>query len=210
MTRTDAAYNALVASRLLAIVRYREGGDVARAVEEIADGGIRAIEVTTNTPGWQQAVACVAVRADLAVGVGTVTDVAQLDEVVASGASFIVSPGFDAEVTRAAFARGLEVVAGVATATEIQAATRAGMRLLKLFPAGALGTAYLRQLRGPFDDSAFVVTGGIGVDDVRTWFDAGAAIVSLGSDLTGAAVPETAEGWRALRERAAAAVAALG
>jgi 2-dehydro-3-deoxyphosphogluconate aldolase/(4S)-4-hydroxy-2-oxoglutarate aldolase len=204
------AYDALLASGLLAIVRYRAGGDVARVVRTIAEGGISAIEVTTNTPRWREVISGCADLPAVAIGAGTVTSFEHVWQAADAGATYVVTPGFDASVTAAAQRAGLEVVAGIATATEVQAARAAGVRLLKLFPAGALGLDYLRQLRGPFSDATFVATGGIRIEDVAAWRSAGADVVSLGSDLTGSSVPADDEEWAALRSRAAAAIASLG
>jgi Entner-Doudoroff aldolase len=202
--RRDQTYAELIAQRILAIVRYRSGGDVVAAVDAIASGGITAIEVTTNTPGWESVVSAVSAqgaKSQPLIGVGTVTTPQQVDQAASAGARFIVSPGFDPSVTSAAFERGLEALPGVTTATEILSAQAHGVRLLKLFPAGALGIPYLQQLRGPFPDVAFVATGGIALDAVDSWHKAGARLVSLGSALTGVDVPTTSADWDEFHER---------
>ncbi len=194
-------------SRLLAIVRYRGGGDTVGAIRTMAAAGLSTVEVTTHTPDWPSVVAA-AVSDGLTAGVGTVTTLAQLDDAAAAGATFIVSPGLDVELARAALERGIEPLPGVATATEVLTAQRAGVALFKLFPAGALGIAYLSQLRGPFADVDFVPTGGIAIDAVRTWLDTGAFAVALGSDLVGRTAPSSSDEVDALAERTRRAVRA--
>lgn len=196
-------------TRVLAIVRYRGGGDAIGAVRTMAAAGLSTVEITTHTPDWPGVVAA-AVSDGLCVGVGTVTTAQQLDEAATAGATFIVSPGLDVELARAALDRGIEPLPGVATATEVLTAQRAGVRLFKLFPAGALGIPYLRQLRGPFAEVDFVPTGGIAVDAVAEWLAAGAFAVALGSDLVGRAAPASSDEHAALAERTRRAVAAAG
>jgi 2-dehydro-3-deoxyphosphogluconate aldolase/(4S)-4-hydroxy-2-oxoglutarate aldolase len=194
----------LGADRVMAILRYREGGDFAAAIEGLCRGGIRVLEITTDTPGaWNVAPK---VPDGVLLGAGTVTTVEQVRRVADLGARFVVSPGFDPEVVAAAADRGLAPLPGVATGSEVLAARRAGVEFYKLFPAGALGTRYLRELRGPFGDLAFVPTGGITVDAIGAWLDAGAFAVALGSDLAGRAAPDSPASVEALATRASAAL----
>jgi len=106
----------------------------------------------------------------------------------------------------AALEHGLDALPGVATGTEVLAARRAGARFFKLFPAGALGTDYLAQLRGPFGAEDFVPTGGIPIAQVGAWLRAGALAVALGGDLAGRTAPRSPEEIEAVAERARAAL----
>lgn len=198
---------ALAAAPVLAIVRYRTAEGLGPALVALAAGGIRAAEVTTTTPGWREAIAAAA-DSGLVVGGGTVTTPAHVRDVAAAGGTFVVSPGLDAEVVAEARRLGLEPMPGVFTGTEIGAALRLGVDLLKLFPAGAVGLDYLRQLRGPFPDVAFVPTGGVTPAAVPAWLAAGAVAVGLGSELAGRDGPRTTEETPAITERARAALAA--
>ena len=178
----------LGSSRLIGIVRFHEGGDVSGAVDALARGGIELLEITIDTPGALEAVERAA-DDGRAVGVGTVLTPDQVDRSAAAGARFVVSPGFSADVVARARELGLEPIPGALTATEIMAATAAGARVVKLFPASPSGTTYLRSLRGPFPDVAFVPTGGIGIEEIRPYLDAGAAAVALGGELVGRTAP---------------------
>ena len=81
--------------------------------------------------------------------------------------------------------RGVPVVPGVSTATEIVANRAARAEVLKLFPAGPLGIPYVNAPLGPFRDAAFVPTGGIALEDVPAWLEAGAICVGMGGGLVG-------------------------
>ena len=206
MSARQELEGALAADRIMAILRYRSGGDVLGAVDGLTAGGVRVLEITVDTPGMWAALEVAADRPDLVVGAGTVTTVEQVRRVSDHGGRFVVSPGFDAEVVAAAHDLGLATLPGVATGTEVLAAAKAGVGLFKLFPAGPLGIDYLKALRGPFGTTSFVPTGGIGVDAVRSWLDAGALAVALGSDLAGRETPASATDVESLRLRAEAAL----
>ena len=180
----------LESSPLLGIVRFHDGGDVSGAVEALVSGGIELVEVTIDTPGALEAVERAAGEGRV-VGVGTVVSVEQVRACAAAGARFVVSPGVIADVIRDARELGLEPVPGVFTATEILTATAAGARVMKLFPASCGGPSYLRALRGPFPTTALVPTGGVRLDEIVAYFDAGATVVALGSTLVGRTAPRT-------------------
>lgn len=201
---------ALAREGVLGILRYRRSGDLEGAVAALVEGGVRVFEITTDTPGALDAIAAWAGRDDLCVGAGTVTTADEVRRVADAGAAFVVSPGLVLEVVEVALDRGLGVLPGVATATEVLTARSAGVELFKLFPAGALGTAYLRQLRGPFPTEGFVPTGGVRIEDIGEWLEAGAYAVALGSDLAGRTVPTDEAALAELTFSARRAVAAVG
>ena len=173
----------LLESRVVAILRLRDHGLAVEVAEALARGGVRVLELTQDDPGALDALRVVAALPDVVVGAGTVLDPATVPVLAEVGARFIVSPNTDPSVIGAALDAGLDPIPGALTATEVASAIAAGATLVKLFPAGPLGTAYLRALRGPFGDVDFVPTGGIAHDAVAEWLEAGAAAVGLGSDL---------------------------
>jgi 2-dehydro-3-deoxyphosphogluconate aldolase/(4S)-4-hydroxy-2-oxoglutarate aldolase len=192
---------------LLAILRFPEGGDVVGAIEALVAGGVDRLEVTADTPGVFAAVEQAA-RSGRTVGVGTVLSSDHVRAAAAVGARFVVSPGLVPEVVDTARELGLEPMPGVFTATEILAATAAGARVLKLFPASCGGPSYVRALRAPFPDTALVATGGVRVDEIDDYLRAGATAVALGSELVGRAAPRSDEDLERIATNAARAVAA--
>jgi 2-dehydro-3-deoxyphosphogluconate aldolase / (4S)-4-hydroxy-2-oxoglutarate aldolase len=193
---------------LIAIVRFAAGGALVDVVRALADGGVDLAEITIDTPGALAAVE-EAVGAGYTVGVGTVITSAQVRASARAGASFVVSPGLVPEVVKEALSCGLEPIPGVFTGSEVLAASSAGARLLKLFPAAPVGEGYLRALRAPFPHAAFIPTGGIALSEIHGYLDAGAAAVALGSQLVGSTSPTTTEGLAALTRRAALATSGL-
>jgi 2-dehydro-3-deoxyphosphogluconate aldolase/(4S)-4-hydroxy-2-oxoglutarate aldolase len=189
---------------LLGIIRFHGGGDVSGTVEALLRGGIDLVEVTLDTPGALEAVERAAGKG-APIGVGTVTSADEVRAAAAAGARFVVSPGFVAEMVETALELGVEPVPGVFTATEILAARAAGARVLKLFPASHGGPRYVRSLRGPFPDVPLVVTGGVRPEEANEYFDAGATVVALGSELVGRAAPTSDGELEQIAARTAAA-----
>jgi 2-dehydro-3-deoxyphosphogluconate aldolase/(4S)-4-hydroxy-2-oxoglutarate aldolase len=198
----------LGAGSLVGIVRFQEGGDVAGAMAALVRGGIDQVEVTIDTPGALEAVA-EAAEDGRTVGVGTVVDSEQVRAAAAAGARFVVSPGLVPEVIETALALGLEAVPGVFTATEILAATAAGARVMKLFPASCGGPSYLRALRGPFPTVGIIPTGGVRIEEVPAYLEAGATVIALGSELVGRAAPRSDADLEWISGQAARAAAAV-
>lgn len=167
-------------------------------------GGTPALEVTLRTAAALDAIAAMARVPGAVVGAGTVLNAGQLDAAVDAGARFIVSPGFSADLARAARARGVPLLPGVATATDIMAALAAGFARLKFFPATAAGgLPALRALAAPFGDVRFCPTGGIGPDTAAAWLAEPQVVAVGGSWLARAGDTD----WAAITARAAAAAA---
>src|SRR5450756_2486435 len=104
-----------------------------------------------------------AARGDILVGAGTVLTVAQVDQAVAAGATFVVSPGLSRAVVERCQELGVLALPGAVTATEVQAALELGVTTVKFFPAGTSGgAAAIKALAAPFGDIRFVPTGGVG------------------------------------------------
>jgi 2-dehydro-3-deoxyphosphogluconate aldolase/(4S)-4-hydroxy-2-oxoglutarate aldolase len=150
----------------IGIVPVVEIPDAALAVplaDALLAAGIGCAEITFRTSAAADAIAAIRdARPEMLVGAGTVLTVAQATLAQASGARFLVSPGFGRAVVDHALAAGLPILPGVCTPTEVQMALEAGLSTLKFFPAEAAGgEPYLRALCGPFRDVRFVPTGGI-------------------------------------------------
>ena len=203
---TESVLDVLAAERIVAILRYHQSGDVRTAIEALGAGGLRILEITIDSPDAWDALEWSAALGRFVVGAGTVTRGDEVRRAARAGARFVVSPGYVPEVVETAIALGITAIPGVMTPTEALAARQAGARALKLFPAAALGVQFLRDLLGPFHGVPFIPTGGIGVDNLREWLDAGALAVGLGARLVGATAPATPAEAEALRQRAAEAV----
>ncbi len=198
---------------VIAVLRGDDPSRVADAARALGAGGVTAVEITYTVPDATSIIGQLAADGDLLVGAGTVTTRRQADEALAAGARFLVSPA----ICEAALAAGEEadacVVPGVYTPTELlNAAARSP--LLKLFPSAIGGPSLLKALREPFPDARLMPSGGVSLENLRAWIDAGAVAVCAGGglcprDAVAAGdwrrITELASRWRAALDRARAA-----
>ncbi len=168
-------------SKILFILRGLDPDDVVRIASEVEAAGFSHFEVTSDSPGMPGLITRVRAAAPaLAVGAGTVLDLATAEAAIAAGASFLVSPHTDEALIAAIAARGVAAVPGALTPTEILRAHRAGAAAVKLYPARGVGPDALRDLLGPFPAIRFIPTGAIPAEEIPRWLDAGAFAVGAG------------------------------
>lgn len=185
-----SAADAIRASRLVAILRSNDTTHLTAAAEVLADEGIRTIEFPLTRPETLAAITATTTRlgADVHVGAGTVRTIDDARRAIDAGATFLVAPGLSLPVVEYARQRDVTILPGVFTPTEADQAAQAGAELVKLFPANSHRPEFLRQLRAPLPDVGVMATGGVTLDDVRGWLDAGAVALGIGSPLVGAAL----------------------
>jgi 2-dehydro-3-deoxyphosphogluconate aldolase/(4S)-4-hydroxy-2-oxoglutarate aldolase len=170
---------ALLAARLVPVVVLDDAADAAPLAAALVAGGLPVAEVTFRTPAAADAVRIMADRGDMVVGAGTVLTAGQVDQAVAAGASYVVSPGLSRAVVERCREHGVLALPGAVTATEIQAALELGLTTLKFFPAGTSGgAAAIAALAAPFAGVRFIPTGGIGPKNLHDYLalDAVAAV----------------------------------
>lgn len=158
---------------VLPVVALPSAAAAAPLADALVAGGVRAIEVTLRNPWALEAVAAIRrAHPEMAIGAGTVLSEAQVAAARQAGADFLVSPGFDPDVVRAAQAAGLPIVPGVANPSQVTAAVRMGLKVLKFFPAEQSGgLPALTLLHGPFPDVAFIPTGGLSLANLGSYLD---------------------------------------
>jgi len=177
---------------LVAILRGITPEDTLAHVGALVDAGFDAIEVPLNSPRWEDSIARAqqAFGAQAWIGGGTVLREQQVDALVEIGARFIVTPNTRPALIRHAVDRGLQVMAGFATASEAFAAIDAGAQMLKLFPAATYGTGHVRALRSVLPQAQpLYVVGGITPDTLAGYLAAGAVGAGIGGDLYQPAQP---------------------
>lgn len=188
---------------LVAILRGIEARQAAAHAQALLDAGFDCIEVPTNSPDWAESVRTIADVAGVAgggalVGAGTVLDAAHLQALAQAGGRMAVSPHTDAALVADAAARGLFVLPGAMTASEVFAARQAGAHAVKLFPAGTLGPAYVRALRAVLPPALpLLAVGGVTPANLGDFLAAGCAGAGLGSDLYRPGQPARETGARA-------------
>lgn len=177
--------------RLIVVLRRVQPRDrLVALVDELADSGARAFEITFDAPSGADDVATIRNhlegRADgpFLVGAGTLVGRERLEAALRSGADFGVAPVLDEALVHEAVASGLPFVAGALSPTEILAAWSAGATFVKLFPASAVGPPFVREMRGPLPHVDLIPTGGVDGSNAAAFLDAGAVAVGIGSALT--------------------------
>jgi len=173
---------------VVAVIRMRDAAKLRAVVNALADGGVRAIEVTMTVPN------AVALIRDLApslpstilLGAGTVVDAQTAAAVIDAGARYVVSPVFRPEVIVECHRRGVAAAPGCFTPTEILNAHDLGADVVKVFPATALGPQFIKDVRAPLPQLKLMPTGGVSLDNAGDWIRAGAIAVGAGSALVDA------------------------
>jgi 2-dehydro-3-deoxyphosphogluconate aldolase/(4S)-4-hydroxy-2-oxoglutarate aldolase len=148
--------------KLIPMVVMDKAEHAAGFADALIDGGLPVAEITFRTPEAEAAIRTLAKRGDILVGAGTVRSTELADRAIAAGAQFIVAPGTNPRVVEHVLMRGVPMVPGVATPSDIELATSLGASTLKFFPAEQLGGANtLKAFAGPYPDVRFIPTGGI-------------------------------------------------
>jgi len=188
---------------VIAIIRTGKLTDVVPMLEALVQGGIVAIEITLTAANALDAIR--EGREKLGdrclVGVGTVLDSKICGLAIEAGAEFIVSPVCRTELVNVAHGAGRPIMLGAYTPTEAQTAYEAGADFIKIFPSDTLGPLYIKALRAPLPHLRLVPTGGVRLDNVGEFLEAGCAAVGVGSSLVSADILRTAN-WPELSRRA--------
>ena len=181
--------------------------DARPIAEALVESGLKVLEVTLRTDCALEAIKRMNLVPGAIVGAGTVTNKQQLDDCVAAGAEFIVSPGLTEPLAHAAASAGVPLLPGVANAGDIMRGLDLGLKHFKFFPAEANGgIPALKALTGPFGGLKFCPTGGIKQDTAADWLALDQVLCVGGSWLIG---PKPLD-FDAIRERAAKAAALAG
>lgn len=199
----------VMAGGVIGVIRLHDSSDVVAIMNALASGGVRALEITLTTPGAIKELENAAARLDsVALGAGTVLDSPSARQAILAGAQFVVTPTVCPEVIRMARRYGAATIIGAMTPTEALAAWEAGADLVKIFPASVVGSAFVREMRGPLPQVPLVPTGGITPDNAADFIKAGAAAVCAGSSLLDKAAVANRQ-YGDLTKRAAALVDAV-
>lgn len=145
------------------VVVIKRSEDAYPLAQALINGGLKCAEVTFRTDAAADAIKEMTdAFPDMLVGAGTVLSTSQVDEAVAAGAKFIVSPGFDPEVVDYCISKSIPVIPGVATPTEVLYGIKRGLNILKFFPAQqAGGVDMIKAMAAPYTNVKFMPTGGI-------------------------------------------------
>ena len=170
---------------VVAVIRLKDPAALRAVVDALAEGGVRALEVTMTVPGAVDLIAEIAptLPAGFLIGAGTVLDAATAGRVIEAGAQFVVGPVFRRAVVDECHRQDVPAIPGCFSPTEILDAWDAGADIVKVFPATALGPAFFKDVRAPLPQVKLMPTGGVSIENAGDWIGAGAVAVGVGSAL---------------------------
>ena len=178
--------------KLISIIRNVEPESCLEIALALREEGITSMECSLSDP--ERGFGCLEIlkrnftQDQLHFGAGTVLYQEEVNRLADMGIPFMLTPGLDLELTVYAREKGIDVIPGVLTPTDVTRAVTHGIRLLKLFPANAFGMGYLKALKGPFPETSYLAVGGVDADHAADYFKAGFAGIAVGSCL----VPQSA------------------
>ncbi|MBQ8968043.1 bifunctional 4-hydroxy-2-oxoglutarate aldolase/2-dehydro-3-deoxy-phosphogluconate aldolase [Ruminococcus sp.] len=168
---------------IVPVIVIQDPDKAAPLAEALCKGGLPAAEVTFRTEGADKAIAAMKKACPhMIVGAGTVLTTAQADAAIAAGAEFIVSPGLDEEVVKHCQAKGVPMLPGCATPSEVEKAAALGLTEVKFFPAEqAGGLAMIKAMAAPFVSMSFMPTGGLNEKNIGAYLEYPRVIACGGS-----------------------------
>ena len=183
--------NKILDGKIIAIVRGIPSEDVVSLAEALVKGGINCIEVTFDQQSEEKAQDTLKAISNLrqalgdrvCVGAGTVMMVRQVDQAVAAGAEYMISPNINPDVIKRTKAMGKVSIPGAMTPTEVAYAYELGADIVKMFPAGVLGCGYIKAVKAPLKHIPVTAVGGVNPENCADFIRAGAVGVGVGGNL---------------------------
>ncbi|MDP9171518.1 MAG: bifunctional 4-hydroxy-2-oxoglutarate aldolase/2-dehydro-3-deoxy-phosphogluconate aldolase [Acidobacteriota bacterium] len=170
---------------IIPAVRVTSAEDAIFASRAVFGGGIPIVELTMTIPDVLKVIAELsASQPGALVGAGTILDADQAMRCMEAGAAFLTSPGLDLDMMRFAEQRGIAVIPGALTPSEVMQARKTGADFVKIFPCAQVGgPAYIRALKAPFPHVPLIASGGVNQQTAADFIRAGATGLGIGVDL---------------------------
>ena len=174
---------------MVAVIRAENKDEAVKISKACIEGGIKSIEVTYTVPGTNKVIEALKNESGdvLEIGAGTVLDSETARIAILSGASYVVSPGFDEATAKLCNRYQIPYMPGCLTITEMLRALEFGADIIKLFPGSAFGADFIKSVKGPLPQVNIMPTGGVSLDNVDQWIKNGCIAVGVGGELTGPA-----------------------
>lgn len=185
--KKNTILNKLEAAGVIAVVRGKNKTEAIKATEALVAGGMKGIELTFTVPRAEKVIAelveIYADHEDVVIGAGTVLDAITARIAIMAGAEYIVSPCFDLETAQICNLYQIPYLPGCMTITEMKEALKAGSDIIKLFPGSAFGPSIVKAFKAPLPHLNIMPTGGVCLENMQEWFDAGVTAVGVGGSL---------------------------
>ena len=153
------------------VVVLNDAKDAAPLAKALCEGGLPCAEVTFRTEAAEESIRIMTEQfPEMLIGAGTVLTIDQVDRAVGAGAKFIVSPGFDPEIVDYCISKGIVVLPGCVTPSEVIQAVKRGLEVIKFFPAEQYGgVTTLKALSAAFPKAKFMPTGGVSAKNLAEY-----------------------------------------
>lgn len=177
-------------SGLVAVVRANSAEQATNIADALAAGGVAAVEITFTVPGAADVIHALAEKhksGDIMVGAGTVLDPETARTAILAGAHYIVSPYLNTATVTLCNRYKIACMPGAMTVKETAEAMEAGADVVKIFPGELFGPAIIKAFKGPLPHAPLMPTGGVSLDNVAEWIQAGSLAVGVGGNLTAGA-----------------------
>lgn len=178
---------AILNCAIIAVIRAPEAERAYKLAEAAHKGGINAIEITLTVPGGLEVIRGLVSKysaGEIIIGGGTVLDPETARLAILSGAEYVASPHFNLEIVRACHRYSGVCIPGAMTVKEVIEALESGADAIKIFPAGLFGPEIIKAIKELLPQAMMIPSGGVTLDNVEAWFEAGAVAVFVGSELT--------------------------
>lgn len=175
--------NTILQHKIVAILRGFKKNDVLHIADALHQGGIRLLEVTLNSADALDLIRTLSVKYEdkMLIGAGTVLTVKDARKAVDAGAKFLISPITDTEVIKTALDNAVVSIPGAFTPSEIYTGFEYGADLIKIFPSQS--PEYIKSILAPLSKIPVMPTGGISIENIKAYKDAGASAYGIGSSL---------------------------
>jgi 2-dehydro-3-deoxyphosphogluconate aldolase/(4S)-4-hydroxy-2-oxoglutarate aldolase len=178
----------LTARRALAIIRAPEIADPVGLGQTLVEAGIPIVEFSFTTPNAAVLMKQASKVDGLILGAGTVMTEQDARDAINAGAQFLLTPGLRPKVAAEAIRQGVPIILGALSPTEVADAVDMGATAVKVFPAARMGSAYFKDLHGPYPGVPLVATGGLHAGNAAEYLEAGALAVTAGSGVVSPAL----------------------
>lgn len=177
-------------SKIVSVIRAEDKEQALKITEAVNKGGIDVIEITMTVPGAVDVLKELRKnfsKEEVLLGAGSVIDAETARACILAGAEFIVSPVLDKDTIKLCNRYQKAVSSAAFTPTEVYKGMEAGADIIKIFPASVVGPKMIKSIKGPLPQADLMPTGGINLDNINDYLNAGSFAVGVGSSITGPA-----------------------
>ncbi|MGP4059533.1 bifunctional 4-hydroxy-2-oxoglutarate aldolase/2-dehydro-3-deoxy-phosphogluconate aldolase [Halobacillus sp. H74] len=196
-------FDHMLSSGIVAVIRKVDPAKVKPLVQAFIDGGVTGIEITMDSEDALRVITEVKEEFEekAVIGAGTVMNKEQAEKAISAGADFIFAPILCKETVEYTKEQGVIMIPGVFTPTEMHLADQWGADMVKVFPANVLGPKFLKDVSGPLSHIQMMPTGGVNLNNLQSFMEAGAVAAGIGGSLVNKSLIER-ENWTELQELA--------